>query len=79
MMVVLHGLPKHRRCAAHTFNLVATKDVRAVMQDINYKNVYESIQKNLHNFWGKQSRGNVGAEKIKIKFGTYFKTSNVTR
>lgn len=79
MAVELHGLPKHRRCAAHTLNLVATKDVRAAMLDENYKKIYESINKKLQNLWGKQSRSNIVAEKIKTFFGRYFKTPIVTR
>ena len=48
-------LPPHRRCAAHTLNLVL-KDIKKV-EDERFKTMMKSVFDKLRRFWNYQSRG----------------------
>lgn len=51
-------LPKHMRCASHTFNLIATADVTQIIRNTtnNYKRLYRSAMGKCSRLWTNVSR-----------------------
>ncbi|XP_025106585.1 uncharacterized protein LOC112571645 [Pomacea canaliculata] len=49
-------LPPHQRCAAHTLNLVASKDSEAALQDGAFRTASRSLFAKAQAVWNKQSR-----------------------
>ncbi len=60
---VIYSLPPHRRCASHTLNLIATKDVYKQM-DALLKNLKESTESKMKQIWNKQSRSTKASDEI---------------
>lgn len=58
-------LPPHQRCAAHTLNLVASKDSEKALEDPAFKTASRSFFAKAQAMWNKQSRTHVAS-------GTYF-------
>ena len=49
-------LPPHQRCAAHTLNLVASKDSEKALADGTFKTASRSLFSKANSIWNKQSR-----------------------
>lgn len=49
-------LPPHQRCAAHTLNLVASRDTEKAMEDSAFKTASRSMFAKANAIWNKQSR-----------------------
>lgn len=72
-------LPPHQRCAAHTFNLIATTDCRDAENDKNYKCISRRVFTKCQALFNKQNQSTIIADKIKNILGRYLVTPNVTR
>ncbi|CAG9788837.1 unnamed protein product [Diatraea saccharalis] len=72
-------LPIHMRCAAHTFNLVASKDVDAALQITVFKTPYRSALAKARTLWNQQSRSTVAADSIHAELGRRLVLPNTTR
>lgn len=59
-------LPTHQRCAAHTLNLVASKDTDAALSDHPFKLASRSMFAKAQALWNKQSRTSQAAGKILV-------------
>ncbi|KAG5890541.1 hypothetical protein JTB14_028292 [Gonioctena quinquepunctata] len=57
------------RCAAHTFNLVASKDADAALQITVFKTPYRSALAKARTLWNQQSRSTVAADSIHAELG----------
>ena len=76
----LYHLPPHQRCAAHTLNLIATKDAEdALKRSPAFAKLSRSVFAKCQGLWNKQGRANQFAELVKSKFGLYFVVPNATR
>ncbi|PVD28603.1 hypothetical protein C0Q70_11196 [Pomacea canaliculata] len=62
-------LPPHQRCAAHTLNLVASKDSEAALQDGAFRTASRSLFAKAQAVWNKQSRVVSAAESIQEATG----------
>ncbi|CAG9793862.1 unnamed protein product [Diatraea saccharalis] len=71
--------PIHMRCAAHTFNLVASKDVDAALQITVFKTPYRSALAKARTLWNQQSRSTVAADSIHAELGRRLVLPNTTR
>lgn len=69
------------RCAAHTLNLIATKDTEEALSagDGHLGMAYRSAMNNGRGLWNKQSRSTNAAELIYTKFGRKLVVPNKTR
>jgi hypothetical protein len=75
-----NSLPKHMRCAAHTLNLVATKDAeKALVDDSCFKTVWRKAMGKAQSLWNAQNRSTQAADKIKEHLKRRLKTPNSTR
>lgn len=72
-------LPKHRRCAAHLFNLVISVDVPKNITNAIYKKMLESASSKCINLFKNQNQSRKAADLIKSKFNRYFETPCPTR
>ena len=73
-------LPPHFRCAAHTLNLIAAKDIEnASSTNAAYKKVSRSTFSKCQALWNKQNMSTVASDIIKDVFGVYLQTPCVTR
>nr|XP_023018272.1 uncharacterized protein LOC111507216 [Leptinotarsa decemlineata] len=72
-------LPVHMRCAAHTFNLVASKDADAALQITVFKTPYRSALAKARTLWNQQSRSTVAADSIHAELGRRLVLPNTTR
>ncbi|KAM7283633.1 zinc finger BED domain-containing protein 4 [Ixodes scapularis] len=71
-------VPKHRRCAAHTLNLVATEDVDKGCTMSTYCQMATAVFGKLKLIWNKHGESTRTAEVIKKKLGKYFPVPNTT-
>jgi hypothetical protein len=76
---LLYHLPKHYRCASHTMNLIATKDVEKANSDKSFKKVSRSALGKCQELWNKQKRSSLSADKIREAIGGLFVVPNATR
>ena len=72
-------LPAHIRCAAHSFNLVATKDAEAALHNSILKLPFRTAMSKARALWNLQDRSTVAADKIYAEIGKRLKTPNTTR
>lgn len=73
-------LPTHMRCAAHTYNLVATKDAEAaIMNDPVFKAICRKVMGKAKALWNLQNRSTVVADKIVDLVGRRLLVPNETR
>ena len=75
---VIYCLPKHRRCACHTLNLVAKNDLFKNLQP-SLKKLMESTERKLAGLWKKQSRSSKASDIIQEKLNSLFIVHNKTR
>jgi hypothetical protein len=54
-----HNLPVHMRCAAHTFNLVASVDVDKVLDSAQFKSAYRKAMSKARALWNQQCHSTV--------------------
>ena len=73
------NLPKHFRCAAHTINLVATKDIEPALSCKVYKKSFRSFESKARGLWNAQGQSQVKSDVIRDMAPKMFKTPNVTR
>lgn len=61
-----HNLPTHMRCAAHSFNLVATADANKGLTASNapFKSMFRKMHGKAQALWNQQSRSTVAADII---------------
>ena len=65
-----YSLPLHQRCACHTLNLVATRDVEsALSQSEPFKKMSRSTLAKCQALWNKQHRSTQASDTIKEKLG----------
>ncbi|XDV31582.1 hypothetical protein PO909_002569 [Leuciscus waleckii] len=65
-----YSLPLHQRCACHTLNLVATRDIEgALTQSEAFKKVSRSTIGKCQGLWNKQHRSTQASDIIKDKLG----------
>jgi hypothetical protein len=72
-------LPKHMRCAAHTFNLVATADSERALEDLLYLEASTSAMKKARQLWNIQGRSTSSADVIKEELNRRLVVPNSTR
>ncbi|PVD29102.1 hypothetical protein C0Q70_11699 [Pomacea canaliculata] len=72
-------LPPHQRCAAHTLNLVASKDSEAALQHGAFRTASRSLFAKAQAVWNKQSRVVSAAESIQEATGRQMIIPNQTR
>jgi len=78
-------LPPHHRCAAHTLNLVATKDIEKAIEagfhpeSGQFKRVSRSAMATLTKLWNIQSRSTKVADRVRERCGRYLPVPNTTR
>ena len=75
----LHHLPQHHRCAAHTLNLVATKDSEEALKVPAFGKVSRAVFAKCQGLWNKQGRSTQFADLVHEKFKLYFVVPNSTR
>ena len=74
------ALPPHYRCAAHTLNLVASKDAELTMKDDrNYVRAERSFFKKAQTLWNLYGRSSKFAANVEKKFQLHLITPVVTR
>ncbi|XP_034018620.1 uncharacterized protein LOC117503486 [Thalassophryne amazonica] len=59
-----HDLPVHMRCAAHTFNLVASVDAEKALASAPFKLAYRKAMSKAQALWNQQCRSTVSADSI---------------
>ena len=74
-------LPAHKRCSAHCFNLIATRDILpgVAHEDSDFQQFVNTITSKCQALFNKQSRSAKVADSIKSKIGRYFVTPVATR
>lgn len=72
-------LPRHRRCAAHTLNLVASVDAENACNSVAYSEKARTVFGKLKTVWKKQSQSVQAAEAIKTALGRQLPVPNATR
>ncbi|XP_078244433.1 uncharacterized protein LOC110090652 isoform X2 [Pogona vitticeps] len=80
------GLPPHQRCASYTLNLIATRDVEAMISDSCktsplglFRKHFHSLMRKCSKLWSKQKQSAEMAEYIYDQCGAYLKTPNKSR
>ena len=75
-----YSLPPHQRCACHTLNLVATKDIEdALTQSPQFKKISRSTIAKCQALWNKQQRSTQASDIIKEKLGCQLVVPVATR
>ncbi|TKS92534.1 Zinc finger BED domain-containing protein 4 [Collichthys lucidus] len=75
-----YSLPPHQRCACHTLNLVATRDIEhALTQSEPFKRISRSTLAKCQGLWNKQHRSTQASDTIQEKLGCQLIVPNVTR
>ncbi|PAA77247.1 hypothetical protein BOX15_Mlig016680g1 [Macrostomum lignano] len=73
-------LPAHMRCAAHTFNLIATTDaLKAVASNGAFRTQFRKTLGKAQALWNSQGRSTVAADAIAKKLGRRLQVPNATR
>lgn len=72
-------LPRHRRCAAHTLNLVASVDAENACSDLAYSEMSKRVFSKLKSLWRKQAHSVQASEAIKSTLGRQLPVPNTTR
>ncbi|KZS02669.1 Uncharacterized protein APZ42_000200, partial [Daphnia magna] len=72
-----YSLPKQRRCACHTLNLVATQDPGGI-KDRSFVKLYGSLEGKMQGIWNKQARSTKASDFIKETLGGLFVLPNET-
>lgn len=72
-------LPIHMRCAAHTFNLVATADAAKSLESGSFKSIYCKSMGKARALWNLQSRSTVVADSIQQELGRRLVLPTTTR
>jgi hypothetical protein len=67
------------RCAAHSFNLVATVDSEKALEDISFKSMSRKAMAKAQALWNLQSRSAVAADVIVEGVGRRLVIPNATR
>lgn len=74
------NLPTHMRCAAHTLNLVATKDAdMALKNDSVFKKAFRAVMAKAQALWNIQNRSTVAADTIYAAIKRRLVVPNATR
>lgn len=76
---VMYHLPHHHRCACHTLNLIASKDVEAAESDKTFKAVSRAAFGKCQAIFNKQSRSSLASDTVKEKLGRLLVVPNSTR
>ncbi|XP_069381208.1 E3 SUMO-protein ligase ZBED1-like [Paralichthys olivaceus] len=75
-----YSLPPHQRCACHTLNLVATRDIEdALTQSEPFKKISRSTMGKCQALWNKQHRSTQASDIIKDKLGCQLTVPSPTR
>lgn len=75
-----YSLPPHQRCACHTLNLVATRDIEsALTQSEAFKKISRSTTGKCQALWNKQQRSTQASDIIKNKLGCQLIVPSPTR
>lgn len=74
-----HGLPNHRRCAAYTLYLIATKDIEAAFLDEEYQKIYLSAVNKVKELWSLQQQSDEKSEIIIMYMGKQLTCPTVTK
>lgn len=72
-------LPRHRRCAAHTLNLVASVDAENACSNAKYGEMARTVFGKLRIVWRKQAQSVQAAEAIKTALGRQLPVPTATR
>ena len=72
-------LPAHMRCAAHTFNLIATKDAERALDDARFKTVSRRAMGKAQALWNAQNRSTNHADIIKAELKKRLVVPSATR
>lgn len=75
---LLYSLPKHRRCACHSLNLVAKHDAMKQV-DEQLINLMNDTEKKLLSLWSKQNKSSKASDTIQAKLDGLFVVHNATR
>lgn len=75
---LIYSLPPHRRCAAHTLNLIATNDVYKNLST-GLDNLKASTERVLRKLWSNQNRSAKAADAIREHVKKLFVVHNATR
>lgn len=75
---LLYSLPKHRRCACHTLNLVAKQDAMKQLDD-QLMHLMNDTEKKLLSLWSKQNKSSKASDTIQAKLDGLFVVHNATR
>ena len=67
------------RCAAHTFNLIATKDAEKALQDTKFRSVSRRAMGKAQALWNSQNRSTNNADIIKAELKKRLVVPNATR
>ncbi|XP_052833627.1 uncharacterized protein LOC106874908 isoform X3 [Octopus bimaculoides] len=73
------NLPVHMKCAAHTFNLVASKDTDAALQSAEFKGPYRVAMAKARALWNQQESSIMAADSIYAEVGRMLVVPNMTR
>lgn len=71
-------LPRHFRCTCHTLNLIATTDVKNIVNQ-RFSKLKKQLDAKLSAIWNKQSRSALASDYIKKIMGELFVIHNATR
>lgn len=75
-----YSLPPHQRCACHTLNLIATRDIeQALTQSEPFKRVSRSTLAKCQALWNKQHRSTQASDTIQEKLGCQLIVPILTR
>ncbi|XP_042229523.1 uncharacterized protein LOC121871369 [Homarus americanus] len=72
-------LPVHMRCAAHTFNLIASVDADKALDSASFKSAYRKAMSKAQALWNLQSRSTVAADSILDALKRRLVVPNITR
>lgn len=71
--------PRHQRCACHTLNLIASKDIIDAEQDPAYKKLSRSAFSKCQVLWNKYGRSALAVDVVMDAFQLGLKRPNTTR
>ena len=74
-----YNLPTHMRCAAHTFNLIASVDVNKALGNSNFKGLHRKVTAKAQALWNQQNRSSISADLIEEEFKRRLVVPSATR